>query len=69
MLVKAMMMHVLPTIAQYDITIDTFDLYMSITGFNTFALMINFINGDRVAYHVTLGLFEALNTSKTTLEE
>jgi hypothetical protein len=34
-----------------------------------FALMIDFINGNWVAYHITIGLFEALDTSRTTLVE
>jgi len=60
-------MHVLLAIAQCVISIATFDLSMSTIGFDTFMLMINFINDDWVPCHVTIRLFEAPNTSRTTL--
>ncbi len=40
---------------------------MSKTGFDTFALVINFINDDQVPCHVIARLFEAPNTSGATL--
>jgi hypothetical protein len=42
---------------------------MSNAWFDIFALTIHFIIDDRVPYHITFGLFEAHNTSKTTLME
>jgi hypothetical protein len=38
-------------------------------GFDTFAFVINFIDGDWVFCHVTIGRFEALNTFGATLIE
>jgi len=64
---KVVKMHVLLAIAQCVISIATFDLSMSTIGFDTFMLMINFINDDWVPCHVTIRLFEAPNTSRTTL--
>jgi hypothetical protein len=40
---------------------------MSRTNFDTFALVINFINDDQMPYHVIIGLFETSNTFGTTL--
>jgi len=45
------------------------DLWMSKSSFNTFALVINFINEEWVPCHVIVGMFEALNTSRATLVE
>jgi hypothetical protein len=39
------------------------------TIFDTFTLLINLINDDWVAYHVTIWLFEVLGTSRITLAE
>jgi len=36
-------------------------------GFDTFALVVNFLNWEWVLCHVMIGLFEALNTSGTAL--
>jgi len=62
MLAKIMDHYVLPTLAQCDTTIVTFDLWMSQTSFDTFALVMNFLNWEWVPFHVTIGLFEAPNT-------
>jgi hypothetical protein len=67
MLSKVMEMHVLLTIAECDMTIMTFAFWMSIIGFYTFGLVINFIDDDWVLCHVTIGVFETPNTSGTTL--
>jgi hypothetical protein len=69
MLTKVMKMHMLLSIAQCVITIATFALWMSKTNFDMFVLMINFINYDWVPYHVTIRLFEALDTFGATLVE
>jgi hypothetical protein len=60
-------MHVLPAIAKCVTSIVTFDLWMSKIGFDTFVLMINFIDDDWVPYLVIIKLFEAQNTSRATL--
>jgi len=62
-----MEMHVLPTIVECVMTIATFDLWMSKTKFDTFDLAIDFIDDDWVFHHVTIGMFETLDTSRTTL--
>jgi len=64
-----MEMHVLSTIAKCAMTIATFDFWMSKIGFATFAFVINFIDGDWVFCHVTIGRFEVLNTFGATLIE
>jgi hypothetical protein len=38
-------------------------------GFDTFALIVNFLNWEWVCCDVMIGLFEAPDTSGTTLEE
>jgi hypothetical protein len=38
-------------------------------GFDMFPLMINVNTDDWVPYHVIVGLFEAPNTFRTTLEK
>jgi len=48
-------------------TIASFDLWMSKSGHDTFALVINFINLHWVFYHVTVGLFETTNTFGVTM--
>jgi hypothetical protein len=39
----------------------TFDLWMLPGGFDTFALVLNFINDFWIVFHVTIGLFEVAN--------
>ncbi len=47
----------------------TFDLWMSRLRYDTFALLINFINQSWLLSHITIRLFEALNNSDVALEE
>jgi len=67
MLVKAMEQYVFPAIAQCKVTITSFDPWMFKIRFDKFAFVIKFINEDWVLCQVIVGLFEALNTSRTTL--
>jgi hypothetical protein len=60
-------MHVLLTIVECDMTIMTFTFCISRIGFYTFGLVINFVDDDWVLCHVTIGVFETLNTSGATL--
>jgi hypothetical protein len=60
-----MELYVFPSIALCATTM--VDLWMSKFSFDTFALVINFINEEHVPCHVIVGMFEALNTSKATL--
>jgi hypothetical protein len=57
------------TIAQYATVTTTFDLWMLKSGYDIFALVINFINYSWVPCHITIGLFKAPNTSSATLVE
>jgi hypothetical protein len=67
MLFKVMEVHVLPTIVECVMTIATFDLWMSKSKFDTFDLAIDFIDDDWVFCHVTIGMFETLDTTRPTL--
>ena len=59
MLEKTMDRFVLPLINSCQTASITFDLWMSRTGWDTFALVVNFIDDCWVPRHVTVGLFEA----------
>jgi len=56
-------------IAECDMTIMTFDFWMSKTRFYTYVLVINFIDDDWVPCHVTISMFETLNTHGAALTE
>jgi hypothetical protein len=68
-LAKTMDRYVLPILAQCDTTTMAFNLWMSWTNFDTFALIMNFLNREWVPCHVINGLFEAPNTSGVALVE
>jgi hypothetical protein len=55
MLAEVMKMHVLLAITQCVTTTITFDLWTSKIGFDTYTLVINFIDDDWVPYHVIKG--------------
>lgn len=61
--------YVLPTLVTYVIVSVTFDLWMSKPNFDTFAVVVNFVNNNLVPQHITIDLFESLNTFGTTLVE
>ena len=69
MITKTMDRYVLPLISSCQTTSITFDLWMSRTGWDTFALVVNFIDDCWVPRHVTVGLFEAHDTSEFALAE
>jgi len=58
---KTMEKFVMPTL-ESCITTTSFDLWMSRSRQDTFALVINFINSFRVPCHVIMGLFETIDT-------
>lgn len=68
-LLKIMEEYVLPTLVTYVIVSVTFDLWMSKPNFDTFAVVVNFVNNNLVPQHITIDLFESLNTFGTTLVE
>ena len=67
MLTKTMDRYVSPLIDSCQTASITFDLWMSRTGWDTFALVVNFIDDGWVPRHVTVGLFEAQDTSGAAL--
>ncbi len=54
--------YVIPTLESYVIATTSFDLWMSKSRHDTFAILINFINSQWVPCHVIVALFEATNT-------
>jgi hypothetical protein len=69
MLVKTMECFVLLIIVTYLFVNIIFDLWMSHVIFDTFALVVNFIDDYWVLHHVTIGLFKVPNTYGVTLLE
>ncbi len=57
MLQKTMDTYVLLTLFSCVTSSVTFDLWMSQSGFNTFALVVNFIDDAWVSKHVNVGFF------------
>ncbi len=56
------------TMEKYAIpTLESFDLWMSKSKHDTFAIVINFINSQWAPCHVIMGLFEATNTIGITM--
>jgi len=66
---KTMEVYVLPAIGQCAIVLTTFDLWMSRSGYDTFALVINFISSSWVPCHIIVRLSEALNISKVAFKK
>jgi len=66
---KTMEWYVLPVIASCTTASITFDLWMSRVGFDTFALVVNFIDDCWEPRHLTVGLFEVHDTSGVALAE
>jgi len=59
--------HVLPTLADATTIIATFDLWMSRKGFDTFALVMNYINKKWEPCHVIVGIFEVHETLRVAI--
>jgi hypothetical protein len=58
--------YALPTLVNYTIVNVIFDLWMNRTRIDIFSLVINFIDDVWVPRHVTIGLFEAFNSTRAT---
>jgi hypothetical protein len=67
MVSKTMERHVLPTLADATTIIATFDLWMSRKGFDTFALVMNYINKKWEPCHVIVGIFEVHETLRVAI--
>jgi hypothetical protein len=60
---KCMDMHVLLKLTSVSTISTPFDLWISIGGINTFALVINYLTKTWEPMHVTIGLFEINDTT------
>jgi hypothetical protein len=69
MLTKTMECFVLPKIVTYSSLSIIFDLWMSHVTFDTFTLVLNFINDYWVLHHVTISLFEMPNNYNIVLSK
>jgi hypothetical protein len=69
MLAKTMECFVLPKIVTYSSLSIIFDLWMFHGIFDTFTLVLNFINEYWVFHHVTISLFEVPNTYNIALSK
>ncbi len=66
---KTMIMttHVQVALADYLSTTYTFDLWMSKGAHDVFVVVVNFISSDWELNHVTIGLFEVMDTSGASM--
>ncbi len=64
---KTSQQYVLPSLANCFSAIARFDLWMFKGVYDIFALMINFLSSDWQPKHVTIGLFETIETIGQTL--
>jgi hypothetical protein len=58
---------VIPTLASCIICTCSFDLWMSYVGFDTFVIVVSFINALWEQFHVTIGIFEVHNIASVTM--
>ncbi len=59
--------HVQVALADYLSTTYTFDLWMSKGAHDVFVVVVNFISSDWELNHVTIGLFEVMDTSGASM--
>ncbi len=59
--------YVFPTLIEATMVIATFDLWMSRKGFDTFALVVNYINKQWETCHVIVRIFKVHETSSVTM--
>jgi hypothetical protein len=59
---KTNQLYVFPALAKCYYAIISFDLWMSKRTYDVFALVIKFLNNDWQPKHVTISLFEAIET-------
>jgi hypothetical protein len=64
---KTMITYVQLALVDYLLPIYNFDLWMSKGMRDGFVVVVSFISSDWEAKHVTIGLFEVLNTSSATM--
>jgi hypothetical protein len=59
---KVTKIHVFPTLAWCVSSTISFDLWMSCASYDTFVMMVSFINDACHLNHITIGLLEVQNT-------
>jgi len=59
---KTIELYVLPALAECYYATMSFDLWMFKRGYDVFTLVVNFLNSNWEPKHVTIGLFEAIET-------
>jgi hypothetical protein len=59
---KATKIHVFPTLVWCVSSTISFDLWMSCASYDTFAMMVSFIDDAWHLNHITIGLLEVQNT-------
>ncbi len=64
---KTMTTYVQLALVDYLLATYNFDLWMSKGMRDVFVIVVSFISSDWEAKHVTIGLFEVLNTSSATM--
>jgi hypothetical protein len=64
---KTMFTYVHPTLLNCILATCTFDLWMSKGAHDVFAIVVNFLSNKWEAKHITIGQFEASNTSGVTM--
>jgi hypothetical protein len=64
---KTMTTYVQLALVDYLLATYNFDLWMSKGMQDVFVVVVSFISNDWEAKHVTIGLFEVLNTSSATM--
>ncbi len=60
--------YILPTLIFYITCISSFDLWMSCIGYDTFAMIISFVNSSWEPNHLIFGVFEVQNMIGATME-
>lgn len=69
MLTHIMDKFMLPLHASYATIFVTFDLWMPCCGFDTFCLVVDYVDDEWVFLNVPIGIFEVVDTSGVALAE
>ncbi len=64
---KTIESHVFLTLIEATASVVTFDLWMFQIGFDTFALVVNYINKKWQPCHIIVGLFEVHETTRVAM--
>ncbi len=67
MINKTMEHHALHALIKVILMTTTFDLWMSHEGFDTFALVVNYIHNKWELCHITINIFKVQETLGTTM--